>query len=89
MKNWYLTREGGNCFHRGVKLTSNKKVLLTEEEAGIHNKHKEFLVKTEAPKDVAECAFVSDFKEVADIAPTNNDEEAKRERRKNKKEAIE
>ena len=60
MKNWYLTREGINGFHKSVKLVANKKVLLDKEQAALHNKHKEFLVETEAPTSIDECAIASD-----------------------------
>lgn len=63
MKNWYLTREGINGTHRGTKLRGNKKVLLSDEQVKLHNKHKEFLVQAEAPKTIDECANPSDFEQ--------------------------
>ena len=61
MKGWYLTREGINGFHKSVKLAANKKVLLDEEQAALYNKHKEFLVETEPPTSIDECAIASDY----------------------------
>lgn len=83
MKTWYLTREGANCIHKGVKLAANKKVLLDSLQAETHNKHKEFLVETSIPSSVEECALASDYDDIkTDVTPVI--EEDNRKKRKDK-----
>ena len=62
MKQWYLTREGINAFHRGEELKPNKYVLLTEKQAFSHNKRKQFLVEALAPSEPESCQSPEDWK---------------------------
>ena len=55
MKNWYLTRDGANIQHRGVKIDGGKKIRLTPDQVKTHNKNVEQVVKTEPPKTILDC----------------------------------
>ena len=55
MRDWYLTRDGANIQHRGVKIDGGRKIRLTPEQAKLHNKNVEQLIKTEPPKTILDC----------------------------------
>lgn len=66
MKSWYLNKSE-SAVHRGIQLPTDKKVLLTEQEASLHNFLEEKLITCEAPVDVSECAIADDFVSDKDI----------------------
>lgn len=63
MKTWYQTREGSNLIHKSTTIKPNQKILLTEEQAKLHAGDKEWVVPSEPPKKVDECAIGSEFNE--------------------------
>ncbi|MDJ0591126.1 MAG: hypothetical protein QNJ72_14210 [Pleurocapsa sp. MO_226.B13] len=71
MKNWYLTREAGNLQHRGLPIPEGKKIMLTEEQAKLHNKAGEKVVLTDAPKEAKEVGVLAEFQEWTKAKPEN------------------
>ena len=64
MKTWYLTRDGvGDAQHKGQSLEPNKFVLLSDQQAELHNKAgKQVVAKASSPPKTAnECQFPEEF----------------------------
>lgn len=59
MKQWYLKKEEtlNVSIHKGEKITSGKKVFLTEAQFSLHKD----LIKSEAPKKPNECLLKSEY----------------------------
>ena len=63
MKTWYQTREAVNVRHRHQTISAQKKILLTPQQADLHNSPSEQVVKSEPPKDATEAGVIAEYKE--------------------------
>ena len=63
MKSWYQTREAVNVRHRNQTIPARKKILLTPQQADLHNSPSEQVVKSEPPKDATEAGVIAEYKE--------------------------
>ena len=62
MKEWYLVREGSNSInHKGKNITPKTKILLTVEQAKLHNTNYQAVVQTEPPKTILDAAFPEEY----------------------------
>lgn len=63
MLSWYQTREGCNLQHNNQTIPGKKKILLTEEQAKLHNTYQEQVFKCDEPKDLEEVGTVAEYQE--------------------------
>ena len=63
MKTWYQTREAGNLQHRSQVIPEGKKILLTEEQAKLHNKQGEKVAKCDSPTEEKEAGVLAEYQE--------------------------
>ena len=62
MKEWYLVRDGSDSInHKGKNILPKTKILLTVEQAQLHNKNDRAVVKTEPPKTILDAAFPEEY----------------------------
>jgi hypothetical protein len=63
MLSWYQTREGCSLQHNSQAIPAQKKILLTEEQAKLHNTNQEQVVKCDDPKNSEEAGVIAEFLE--------------------------
>lgn len=63
MLNWYQTKENCSVQHGTKVVKPGEKLLLSEEQAALHNSIAEQVDKCEPPKSESDCAVKEDFDE--------------------------
>jgi hypothetical protein len=78
MLSWYQTREDCNLQHNNQAIPAKKKILLSEEQAKLHNTYQEQVVKCEEPKDAEEAGVMAEFHEWKESVGTGKTKEEKK-----------
>jgi hypothetical protein len=63
MLSWYETREGCNLQHNNQTIPAKKKILLSIEQAQLHNTYQEQVFKCDEPKNQEEVGTVAEYQE--------------------------
>jgi hypothetical protein len=72
MLSWYETREGCNLQHNNQTIPAKKKILLTTEQALLHNTYQEQVFKCDDPKNQEEVGTVAEYQEWQASQPVTN-----------------
>jgi hypothetical protein len=78
MLSWYETREGCNLQHNNQVIPAKKKILLSIEQAQLHNTYQEQVVKCDDPKIEEEVGTVAEYREWKESVVTSKTKEEKK-----------
>jgi hypothetical protein len=71
--NWYQTLEDCSLQHCGQDIKPGLKILLSIEQAELHNAYKAQVIKCDPPTDVFDAAVTSEYEEWKAVSPVVED----------------